>query len=482
MRAVIARALGSPVVAGAFAAALTRAANIRDLVALDVSIYLTVARGWLDGLLPYRDLFDHKGPLAYALFAVVEAVVPSSSFAIRFALLLLFVVALAQLVGLVRRHAGPRTAWLVAVLFGMAGSSPQWDTIEPNAEQLALPALVAAVDLADRYERSGRLVHALGAGAMLGVLLWIKPQFVVIAPLVLVLLLRRPRRRLAASALVVAGAMLVTAVVLAPFATADGGLAALRDGLFTYNRAYANIGLTDLAHRSLLEQLAWLPGMAALPFTLGAVALGALAWIERRCRGLVAICAAWVGLEFLAAKLGVRDFPHYFQPLVPGLCVLAVLGAEAAAAHLTGLTHTGRLALAAAVWATVAAFLALGPARDRLASGAGPQPAVYGIFAGLIRAHTKPSDRIYVAAYDNGYQLYWLADRNPAARFFFPAIMGGPPIKVIPRYDLTVADLQRRLPAAVVIWPGAEASYLQPFLAGMRLIASIDDAKLYVRR
>ena len=29
----------------------------------DTNIYFTIGRGMLKGLMPYRDLFDHKGPL-----------------------------------------------------------------------------------------------------------------------------------------------------------------------------------------------------------------------------------------------------------------------------------------------------------------------------------------------------------------------------------------------------------------------------------
>lgn len=42
----------------------------------DPGRYLTVAQGWMEGLMPYRDLFDHKGPLVYVfhLFALFGGV------------------------------------------------------------------------------------------------------------------------------------------------------------------------------------------------------------------------------------------------------------------------------------------------------------------------------------------------------------------------------------------------------------------------
>ena len=38
----------------------------------DINIYKTIGRGMMDGLLPYRDLFDHKGPYVFILFYILE--------------------------------------------------------------------------------------------------------------------------------------------------------------------------------------------------------------------------------------------------------------------------------------------------------------------------------------------------------------------------------------------------------------------------
>ena len=38
----------------------------------DTNVYKTIGRGILDGLVPYKDLYDHKGPYVYLLFALLE--------------------------------------------------------------------------------------------------------------------------------------------------------------------------------------------------------------------------------------------------------------------------------------------------------------------------------------------------------------------------------------------------------------------------
>lgn len=37
---------------------------------VDVNIFFTIGRGWAHGMLPYRDLFDQKGPILYAIYAL----------------------------------------------------------------------------------------------------------------------------------------------------------------------------------------------------------------------------------------------------------------------------------------------------------------------------------------------------------------------------------------------------------------------------
>ena len=52
----------------------------------DTNIYFTIGRGMTQGLMPYRDLFDHKGPLLYMIYALA-ALMSDTSFIGVFCLL-----------------------------------------------------------------------------------------------------------------------------------------------------------------------------------------------------------------------------------------------------------------------------------------------------------------------------------------------------------------------------------------------------------
>ena len=48
----------------------------------DTNIYFTIGRGMRQGLMPYTDLFDHKGPLLYVLYALGALVSDTSFFGV----------------------------------------------------------------------------------------------------------------------------------------------------------------------------------------------------------------------------------------------------------------------------------------------------------------------------------------------------------------------------------------------------------------
>ena len=70
---------------------------------VDVNCFFTMGRGILDGLVPYRDLYEQKGPVLYFVYAIIALFSRDSFFGvyllevITFALFLYFSGKLAQL-------------------------------------------------------------------------------------------------------------------------------------------------------------------------------------------------------------------------------------------------------------------------------------------------------------------------------------------------------------------------------------------------
>jgi hypothetical protein len=480
------RALSIPVVAAAGVATLARLPFFEDNVGFDATLYMPVARGWLDGLAPYKDLFAEKGPLVYLFITAEQAVAPTSLLLLRIAFLALVVASAGLLAAFVERHSGRRVAWATAVVYALACSSTIWQLNEINTEQVGLPFMVAAVDLADRYSSSGRWWQAVGAGAALAASFWSKPSMAFVGLLILGLLLVRPGSRVQGVVFATVGGLAASAATLAPYAAA-GALNQLRWSQTTYNRHYVNIGFDNLSDRSFHEQIAWIFNAAGSAFFVAALALGGLAWILRRHRRLVGISTAWFALEYAGAKFGVRDFPHYFVAVLAPCAILICVGGDAIAAHLTGIEGRARTALIVCAWLPPATFLVFTGDVQRWGTGGDSVVQVDHQVAAIVDDVTAKDDRIYVAGYNGGFQTYWVADRNPAVRFFWAEAMGASPYSYVHRYvTLVRRQLARHPPAAILIWPGSQAlthNYVEPAIerGGLHQVADVSGVLIYAR-
>ena len=143
----------------------------------DTNIYFTIGRGMTRGLMPYRDLFDHKGPLLFMLYALGAAISDTSFIGV-------FILEALSLAAAV--YAGWRTVSLfgegrltllsMPILAAVVCCCTAF-TQGGSAEEFALPALAAGVYLALALmarpgERDGR--RALGFGAAAGWVFLIK--------------------------------------------------------------------------------------------------------------------------------------------------------------------------------------------------------------------------------------------------------------------------------------------------------------------
>lgn len=477
-----------PAVAAAVVALVAQVPYYGDFPGFDMTLLQAVARGWLDGLVPYKDLFFERGPIDYIFLAGIEVIAPRSLFALRFAFVILVVVSAALLAALVQRHSNRRLGWATAVVYALAASSPLWLLQEANTEQIGLPFMVAAVDLADRYSLSGRQWQALGAGAAVAGAFWAKPSVAFGGVLVLALLLLRREGRVRAILFAAAGGVAASAVIVAPTAL-QGATSDLRWSLTEYERHYVNAGFNDLADRSLLQQIAWVFNAPGAGFFALALGLGAMSWILGRHRRLVAIGSAWFLLEYAGAKFGVRDFPHYFAPLIASSAVLICVGADAVAGHLTGLNDRARTGLALVALLSLATYLVINAGVQRLADGSPENDALNEQIASVVNEVTPKGDPIFVAAYQNGYQTYLFSERNPSIPFFFPEIMGGSPYSYDRQYveDARTA-LRRHPPPTIVIWPDSLAAsgdnYVEPAIrrGGLRQVADIAGVRIFAQR
>lgn len=299
----------------------------------DANIYLTVGKGMARGQVVYRDLYDHKGPLLYALHALCALV----SFRDFFGVYLMEVLAGACFLffsfKLITLYHPRRAAWILLPVLAFIVYSAYSFSEGDSAEELCMPLIacslwhVLAFLRSDKHRMSTR--GLLLEGFLAGCVFWIK--FTVIgahAGLFLCLLLQCVTRREWRGALetlgwLIAGFLLSTL----PWVIYFGINGALLSWLKTY--LYDNLFLYGSNPLNAIERVktiitygyGWV--IANLRYTLP-IFLG-MGWIlSKRAGGIWERWAVWFAAGFgaLAIFIGCKSYPYYGQALAP----LAALG------------------------------------------------------------------------------------------------------------------------------------------------------------
>ena len=256
-----------------------------------------------------------------------------------------------------------------------------------------------------------------------------------------------------------------------------GGLGDLRFIMTTYNPEFIRVAVDELTAGGLRDGIVWLLTYPATAYALVSLALGLVAWSDRRLRPVAWLGLAWLLAAWVFALAGVRLYPHYFIATVPPLALLAGAGVSALARR----SAAAGPVVAAVVVAGVCLPLAVGgwrsaleiPVAQRWMGRHVPALSPVADAARIVRGVTAPGDRIYVhtAPLYGGQTIYWLTGRPPADRLTYPGDM------VPPRYDEVATRLAADPPTAIVMMPGAPQGGLDGAIAKgrMKVVARLPD-------
>lgn len=301
---------------------------------------LLVARGFV----PFRDFFEHHGPLFWAALAPV-AYAFRAPYAMALAGRALVSLAWAGLLALAaRRRAGadPLEGAAAAVLLAFFGAFALKSLeIRPDVPAALLLSAAAAASA------SGRRRAGLWTGALLGLGAWCSPKIVFGAAGLLAAALwrRRGARDARVFALEAVFAAVLAAIVGVAWFAAHGALRPLWDCYVVFNGQYrrgASPWPATLAPSLALDPLAWALGLAGL----------------RRWRARPEEAGVLVG-ALAGLAVSPSAYPQYLLFVAPALCALA--GAELGAWVRAGKAPRRRAAAAAAA-------IALGAARPAAAA------------------------------------------------------------------------------------------------------------------
>jgi hypothetical protein len=452
----------------------------------DQGTYATIARGWMHGALPYRDLWDNKGPLLFLWYVASFSwlgetiVAPRVAAALAAALCVPFVWAAA------RKLFGRKEAAIAAILFALSFANIYLQ-VTANAEAFMLFPLTAGFWAFVMGTKKHGSLWFLLAGVLTSLAVFTRQSAILMfagyGVWQAVIFLRHPeeRRRQAAAIIALIGGGVLGALPFVAYFARHGALYDLWFAMFGFNVSW------------VAEQSFWLKFVPPLFIEPGPLIGGLIFWImavvgiwklwKRNDRD------AWLVISFLAvseaaAQTMGKGSAHYSIQLLPGAAIAAAFGLPRMMEWWGSGRRFLRAGLAGAAGVTVAAILfvyAKPTAEERFiaqytfrdyADDAIGAPAI----AMAIASKSAPGDFIY--EWGRSSQIYFLADRQPGSHWFYNR-----PYEVNPSMITDVmADLRKRKPEVIFdtdadIPPPPElASYIRK---NYHYAGQVNYAKLY---
>ena len=419
-------------------------------IGADSSTFMYVARGILEGEVPYLDRWDNKGPLLYLLNGIGLLVADFWGVWLIEMTFLLGTVWLAYVV--VRANFGPdATLFPIAVFLGYFGQFVQGGNF---TEQYALLFQFLSIYLFTRIERGDRRAWLpLSIGMLAAIAFFLRPNLVglwIAIGLYWVLFNREEvtKRILWAGA----GAGLVVLAAIGGLASV-GGLQAFYDAVFTHNFAHSDV--------ALLERLRaiWRVGgdrmtLVLLPMIAGWCA-GVYWLLADKVEGrwppedLVKLALLLLPIEIVLVTTSGFGFPHYFLAMLPVVTLLMgfFTWGFVRTARLPGQLMSAILLLCIVLYFVPVELNDFEEIVDKYTRDEGVIYSGHTRTADWIRGQTSPEETILVWGFEP--QLYLFSGRNAPTRYFEQHAL----FVQIDRRDIFeefLSDVRKRPPALII--------------------------------
>ena len=286
----------------------------------DANAYFSCGKGMLQGRVIYRDLYEHKGPLLYALHALCALIDPTSFLGVYF--LETLAVSLFLLAGyrLLQLYNAGKSAWVTLPLLAAAVLSSLSFQQGDSAEELCLPLLAWSLwgmlrwlktQAPERMSARQLMLH----GFLGGCVLWIKFTFLgfyaawLLGMMLFHLLRREGRYAFRALGWFALGAAAATVPWLVYFGINGAIVPWLKTYLYDNLFLYQDGTVTTLAgHAKAMLRVAW--DWFAANWAYSVPMLLALGWLTFRRNGnpsnrVSAAEKAWIWCAFGMLALGV---------------------------------------------------------------------------------------------------------------------------------------------------------------------------------
>ena len=434
----------------------------------DQAVFSWVSDAIIRGGMPYRDAWDHKGPLVYYLFALPRWLLGQNTWSFRLQEVLILSVGAVVLALIVRRLAsGTAAKWAAVVFILWVGSGSYMNTSQPDG-WVAIMLLVGLRPFLLSNTRSRWRSYAV-AGLLIGCATLVKPFYVVFLFIVAIQPFlqgsRKPGELLRPLAAATAGFAVPILATVAWFLHRGALDDLVRVHLLYSLETYAGVDAIALVPR-LKGLVDYILTGTVITVALPAAGVGFFTlWSKARSAALT--LGVWIVLGVGLVLLQNRFFIYHWALIIPPTAILAAAGFDNLLRQPSGghealsRPHT---VLARLLLALVVFHAAVHPSFDMVywfgyMAGAMSPVDYYRHFgyqgdeleaAQYIHAHTQADDRVAIWGWNLPIAL--LAKRQIVSRFSHsgPLVLGpGSPIRAAYRREFMQA-MQATPPAYLV--------------------------------
>jgi len=269
----------------------------------------------------YQDVWDHKPPLLFLPFVIIQDIFGTAELPIRlFAVFLHFLDTLILFSLVQRFDLGYKTAWFTICSYVCLLFPPYFQTWTPQAELLMQPFLLGSFLLA----YSGGVAAWIGAGILWALAFFIKPTALFFIPLFLFLI---GREKLKPALFFILGADSIALTVVAPFIL-DGRLPLFGQALWAANQSYVSEGWHYFLDHPFYELhvLSWHGTIAlayGIPLILSLFFVLKQAWGKnQKFNREYVFVTTWLLLAILSCFISGYFHPYYYFMVIPPLAIV----------------------------------------------------------------------------------------------------------------------------------------------------------------
>jgi len=395
----------------------------------DEGEYAYAARLLLEGIPPYKQMYNMKLPGIYAAYAGVLWIFGQTRTGIHLGLLVINAATIVLIFLLAKRIVDPLAGVMAAASFAVLSIGPSTQGVFANAEHFVILPATGGLILLLRALEDNRIWMLSLSGLLLGIGFIMKQHGAVFIAFggayILIHQSRMPHENwlglMRRCGLFTLGAILPYGLTCLIFAAA-GVFENFWFWTVDYALAYISQVTRDLAWLFFKIKTAYVIRSAPMLWMLAGLGLTALMWDKRARRQWIFI-TMFVLVSFLAICPGFYFRPHYFILLLPAVSLLTGIG-------ISGLTNIlsnsparflpilmGVICLSMSVDQQRFFLFQATPAEaSRIAYGFNPFPESIEI-SRYIRAHTRENDRIAVIGSEP--QIYFYSERRSASGYVY---------------------------------------------------------------